>query len=49
MLTRGYNGRMLQHMYRKKEAQGKKLRDAFYDDIEMGIDISLAFFNTTYP
>ena len=30
-------------------AQRKKLRDASYDDIEMGIDISLVFFNTTYP
>ena len=49
MLTRGHNGRMLRHMYRKKEAQRKKLRDASYDDIEMGIDISLVFFNTTYP
>ena len=40
---------MLRHMYRKKEAQRKKLRDASYVDIEMGIDICLVFFNTTYP
>ena len=31
------------------KAQRKKLSDASYDDIEMGIDISLVFFNTTYP
>ena len=30
-------------------AQRKKLSDASYDDIEMGIDICLVFFNTTYP
>ena len=33
----------------KKRAQRKKLRDASYDEIEMGIDICLVFFNTTYP
>ena len=30
-------------------AQRKKLSNASYDDIEMGIDISLVLFNTTYP
>ena len=30
-------------------AQRKKLSDASCDGIEMGIDISLVFFNTTYP
>jgi len=34
---------------RKILAQRKKFSDASYDDIEMGIDISLVFFNTTYP
>ena len=33
----------------QERALRKKLRDASYDDIEMGIDISLVFFNTTYP
>ena len=46
---KGHNGRTLRHMYRKKVAQRKKLSDASYDDTEMGIDICLVFFNTTYP
>ena len=29
--------------------QRKKLGGYSYDDMEMGIDISLIFFNTTYP